>query len=69
VECPWHYPDLDTALKALMAAGPLSRVIQHAGREAVVAALTDCLSDFQQPDGSYLFTNKFRSLTATAPAG
>lgn len=66
VDCPWHYPDLDHALRALMAAGPLSRVIAAAGRAAVTTALRDCLADFRRGDGSYLFRNKFRSLTALA---
>jgi SAM-dependent methyltransferase len=64
VDCPWHYADLDHALRALMAAGPLSRVIDQVGRTAVVDALTACLAEFRQPDASYLFHNKFRSLTA-----
>ncbi|MFN2581222.1 MAG: class I SAM-dependent methyltransferase [Candidatus Dormibacteria bacterium] len=64
VDCPWHYPDLDTALRALKSAGPVARYIDRVGETAVDAALTGCLKNFQQPDGSYLFRNKFRALTA-----
>lgn len=64
VDCPWHYPDLSTALRALKSAGPIARIIDHAGERAVDAALADCLADFQQPEnGSYQFRNKFRALT------
>jgi SAM-dependent methyltransferase len=66
VDCPWHYPDLPTALRALKSAGPIARVIDHAGEGAVDEALTDCLKEFRQPDSSYLFRNKFRALTASA---
>jgi SAM-dependent methyltransferase len=66
VDCPWHYPDLSTAMRALMAAGPITRIVDRAGNEAVQDALLDCLREFEQPDGTYLFKNKFRSLTARA---
>jgi SAM-dependent methyltransferase len=63
VDCPWHYPDLDTALRALKSAGPVARVIDVAGEEAVDEALTRCLAGHRQTDGSYLFKNRFRALT------
>jgi SAM-dependent methyltransferase len=66
VDCPWRYPDLPTALRALKSAGPVVRVIEHAGEDAVDAALAACLEDFRRPDGSYLFRNRFRALTAQA---
>lgn len=64
VDCPWHYADLGTALKALKSAGPIARVIDSAGESAVDDALSACLRDHRQTDGSYLFRNKFRALTA-----
>lgn len=64
VDCPWHYADLLTGLRALKSSGPIARVIAAVGEQEVDGALTECLSDFRQPDGSYLFRNKFRALTA-----
>lgn len=64
VDCPWAYRDLATALRALKSAGPVARVIDEAGEAAVDAVLTACLEDHRQADGSYLFRNKFRVLTA-----
>lgn len=66
VDCPWHYPNRDHALRALMSAGPISRIVNAVGAQAVTSSLTECLERFRQPDGSYLFRNKFRSLTALA---
>lgn len=66
VDCPWSYPDLKTALRGLMSAGPVARVIEHAGEQDVEQALTDCLADFQTEIGGYVFHNKFRALTTRA---
>lgn len=63
VDCPWRYPSLDVALRGLMSAGPVVKVVDAVGEQAVRDALSGCLADFRQADGSYLFRNKFRSLT------
>lgn len=65
VDCPWRYPDVGTALRALMSAGPIARYIERAGRDAVERALTACVNGFRTDDGGVLFRNKFRALTAT----
>jgi len=65
VDCPWLYPDMATAIRALKSAGPTARVIDHAGEQAVDEALTTCLTNFRQSDGMILFRNKFRALTAS----
>lgn len=66
VDCPWSYPDLDTALRALMSAGPVVSIVEQAGEHAVADALRTCLKDFKTDDGGYLFRNKFRALATRA---
>jgi hypothetical protein len=66
VDCPWSYPDQDTALRALMSAGPVVRIIEEAGEQEVAQALRTCLEDFKTGDGGYLFRNKFRALATRA---
>lgn len=66
VDCPWVYPDLETALKATISAGPMIRAINHAGEEAVRAAETEALKPFRLSDGSYRMENKFRYMITTA---
>jgi SAM-dependent methyltransferase len=66
VDCPWAYPDLETALRALMSAGPVVNIAQQAGEAAVVDALRACLADFATADGGYVFHNRFRVLLTRA---
>jgi SAM-dependent methyltransferase len=66
VDCPWVFPDLETTLQANLSAGPMIRVINHAGEDAVRAALTEALKPFRLSDGSYRLENKFRYMTTTA---
>ena len=64
VNCPWSYPDLDTALRALMSAGPVVDVCQRVGEHEVEEALRSCLAAFATPDCGYVFQNEFRALIA-----
>jgi SAM-dependent methyltransferase len=66
VDCPWTYPNRHIALRAFMSAGPVAKVIHHAGEQAVTEALTTCLAGFATAGGRYRFQNKFRALTARA---
>jgi SAM-dependent methyltransferase len=66
VPCPWAYPDLETALRGLLAAGPAVRAIQAAGEDRVREAVAESLVPFRRPDGSYLLENTFRYLIAGA---
>lgn len=60
VPCPWAYPDLETALRGLLAAGPSVRAIQVAGEDRVREAVAESLAPFTRPDGSSLLENTFR---------
>ena len=66
VECPWHYPDLATALRGLNASGVAARARLHSGEEAVTKAHEHALANFKLGDGSYRIGATFRCLFATA---
>ena len=60
VTCVWSYPDEQTAVAGLMAAGPIVRAIQHAGEAAAHEATVAFLRSFRAADGGYRITNVFR---------
>jgi SAM-dependent methyltransferase len=60
VPCVYAYPDTATAVSALSSAGPVVRVAEHAGAEAVRADIERFLAGHVQPDGSYAIRNPFR---------
>lgn len=66
VPTPYIYPDLDTAVRAQLAAGPSRKAIEHSGLMATVDAIRDAFADSRQRDGSYRQDNAFRYLIATA---
>jgi hypothetical protein len=66
VDCPVVYLDLDTALRALLSAGPVVRVINHTGEESARTATADTLKPFRFSDGSYRLENKLRYMITTA---
>ena len=65
VPTPYVYPDVDTAVRAQMSSGPAVRAIQHAGADAVQAALTEVMTRYRQPSGAVQLDNVFRYLVAT----
>jgi SAM-dependent methyltransferase len=60
VPCTFAYPDTATALTALSSAGPVVKVAEHAGWDAVRADIQSFLSSRIQPDGTYAINNPFR---------
>lgn len=66
VECPWVYPDEQTALRGLLASGPAMRAIQHKGEEMVRDAILDALVPFRTSSGGYRLSNGFRYVLADA---
>lgn len=60
VPCTFGYPDTPTAIAALSSAGPVIKVAEHAGTEAVRADISHFLSRHVRPDGSYAINNPFR---------
>lgn len=60
VPCTFAYPDTETAIKALSSAGPVVRVAEHAGVDAVRADIVSFLSGRARSDGTYAINNPFR---------
>ncbi len=61
----WAYPDKQTALKGLASAGPITKAIQHSSREAVEKTILEALEPYVQPDGTVVYHNMWRVVTAT----
>lgn len=66
VPAPFIFPDLDTAVRANLAAGPTQRAIEHAGLAATEEAFRTAMQSGRQPDGSYRHNNAYRFVIATA---
>jgi SAM-dependent methyltransferase len=60
VPCTFAYPDTETAITALSSAGPVVRVAEHAGSDAVRADIASFLSGHVRADGTYAINNPFR---------
>jgi SAM-dependent methyltransferase len=60
VQTVWEYPDEDTALRGLLASGPVVAAMRHGGEEGVTQAVRDFLASFVLPGGGYRITNVFR---------
>jgi SAM-dependent methyltransferase len=64
VECPWVYPNLDIALRAMLSAGPAERAIRHSGMDRAREAIADSITPYRKLSGEYHLNNKFRYLVA-----
>jgi SAM-dependent methyltransferase len=65
VRCEWTWPDLETALRALLSSGPAVRAIETSGEDGVRAGIASAIEPFRQPDGGYRIGSAFRYLIAT----
>jgi SAM-dependent methyltransferase len=65
VMCTFAYPDTATAVAALSSAGPVVRVAEHAGHEAVRLDIEAFLAQHVRPDGTYAIHNPFRYAVST----
>jgi SAM-dependent methyltransferase len=66
VECPWDYPDEETALRGLLSSGPAIRAIQNQGEAVVREVVLNVLAPFKTTSGGYHLKNNFRYMIATA---
>jgi SAM-dependent methyltransferase len=64
VSCPWIFPDLQTALRAMLSAGPAERAIRNSSVERARDAVAASIAAYQMPSGEYRLNNKFRYLIA-----
>jgi len=65
VDTPWHYPDLETALRGMASSGVAVKAAEHSGEDALMSAMTAFLKPFEKPDGSVTFGARARYLIAT----
>jgi SAM-dependent methyltransferase len=68
VDGPLAYPDEATALRALTASGPVVQVIEHAGEDAVRAAILGGIAAYRRADGSYYLRTSWRYAVGTVGA-
>ncbi|MGZ4215792.1 MAG: class I SAM-dependent methyltransferase [Solirubrobacteraceae bacterium] len=66
VGCRWHFGDLESALSAMLAAGPAIKAIRTAGEERVRRGVAAAIEPFIQPSGGYVIGSAFRYLITTA---
>lgn len=66
-QCPFTFDDLDHAWSAHSSAGPLQKLIDAAGVDAVRSVVVDVLEADRKPDGTLRQDNVFRYVTATKP--
>jgi hypothetical protein len=64
VKCPWIYPNLETALRGMLSAGPVERAIRASSYERVRHAVTDAIAPYRGASGEYRLENTFRYLLA-----
>ncbi|MCV6825799.1 MULTISPECIES: class I SAM-dependent methyltransferase [Halocynthiibacter] len=64
IDCPFEYPNIETAVRGLSSAGVAVKVMEIAGEKAVEEAYRNALSEFQAPDGSIRVGAVFRCLIA-----
>jgi SAM-dependent methyltransferase len=59
----WDYPNKETALKGLMASGPVARAIENSGIEKVTEKISEAINPYVQANGHVIYRNKFRIVT------
>jgi SAM-dependent methyltransferase len=62
VSCPWVYPDLATALRGMLSAGPAERAIRASSFERAREAVTAAIEAYRTASGGYHLNNTFRYL-------
>ena len=64
VATEWRYPDLTTALRGLLSAGPAVRAIAVVGEAVVIDAIIGTLGSFRAPGGGFRLRNQVRYVVA-----
>ncbi|MDQ2928587.1 MAG: class I SAM-dependent methyltransferase [Pseudomonadota bacterium] len=66
VQCPWIYPDLETAGQGLLSAGPAERAIRASSFERARDAVIGAIAAYRSAPGAYRLNNTFRYLISRA---
>lgn len=60
VNAIWEYPNIETALKGQLSAGPVAKAIETSSFVKVYDAVAADLKAYIQPNGTVVFKNKLR---------
>jgi SAM-dependent methyltransferase len=66
VDCPFTYPDDETAWRTINSSGPLTAAVRVAGEERIKQVVLASLVPFKRPGGGYRQENRFHYVVATA---
>ena len=66
VDCPFAFPDLDTAVRGLTSAGAMVAAARRVGDEAVRRTVVEALAPFRTSAGGYRLRNRLRYAIAAA---
>lgn len=66
VACPWVYPDIETALRGMLSAGPAERAIRASNFKRAREAVAVAIESYRTETGGYRLSNTFRYLVARA---
>ena len=61
----WDYPDMETALRGLLSAGPATRAIDHSGYQKVYDTIRAAAQPYHNAGGHVIYHNTFRVVMAT----
>ncbi|WP_371499430.1 SAM-dependent methyltransferase [Kitasatospora sp. NBC_00374] len=67
VNCPFAYPDLESAVRGMLSTGLFETAIEDSGQTLVGKELEEALHPYVQPDGSVRMANMFRYVVAEQP--
>lgn len=65
VDCPFEFPDLGTAVRGHLSAGPAAAAVRQAGVEAVRQAIAEALAPFRMNGRGYRQRTRFRYVVAS----
>jgi SAM-dependent methyltransferase len=66
VDCPFEFPDLETAVRGHISTGVAAVAMRQAGAEAVQRAIAEALAPFRTGEDGYRQRNRLRYVIATA---
>lgn len=60
VDSIWDYPNVETAMRGLLSAGPAVRAIENAGYEKAYETVLEAAQPYIKSNGNVVYKNKFR---------
>jgi ubiquinone/menaquinone biosynthesis C-methylase UbiE len=64
VDSIWDYPDMETAIKGLLSAGPAAKAIENSGYEKSYQTTLEAAKPYIKSNGHIVYKNKFRVVIA-----